>query len=479
MESREIFFEMIRGNGIKGYIKKKLYNHINACFQIVLDSIDKNEIRINEQFYKLNDQETKINDQETKINEQSNKLNEQATKINEQNNVINNLNEEIKHLKFDNNYLKKQLKGLKNSSRDDLVTDIGVIKEKEDSYVNLDYFDFENHFRGSIESIKERQQMYVKYFLDRRNILDIGCGRGEFLSLMKENNITAKGIDIYEEYVEYCRSNGLEAVTGDGIAYLHNSNEKYGGIFVGQVIEHLNLNDIVSICNDAYSKLEAGASIIFETPNPRCLSTYVNAFYVDPTHMKPVHPFTMKYFLEKAGFKCVRIINTSCSKETKIIPQLNIDVSDESKKSLENFNHMMSEISELLFGSQDYAIIATKITRDVDWNYINFIPLMYKNENVSVIDDVANMSPKGLIFGPYIHLSKGIYDIHVEVSNDVSTSIVKITSDKGIKSYKEEKIKKGDNCIRIVLDNDVHDVEFVVCSNDDYVNINSIWYEVI
>ena len=139
----------------------------------------------------------------------------------------------------------------------------------------------------------------------------------------------------------------------------------------------------------------------------------------------------------------------------------------------------MSEISELLFGSQDYAIIATKITRDVDWNYINFIPLMYKNENVSVIDDVANMSPKGLIFGPYIHLSKGIYDIHVEVSNDVSTSIVKITSDKGIKSYKEEKIKKGDNCIRIVLDNDVHDVEFVVCSNDDYVNVNSIWYEVI
>lgn len=223
-------------------------------------------------------------------------------------------------------------------------------------YQAIDYFDFENYFRGSKDAIKENQKQYVPYFEGKKNVLDLGCGRGEFLELLKEHDIDATGVDFYEEYADYCKGNGLKAVHGDAVEYLRQC-DCCGGIFAGQLAEHLSTEQLVQLCELAYEKLEDGAYLIIETPNPMSLAIYTHAFYIDPSHQKPVHPMTLKYFLEKAGFHKIDLIFTKNSRIPMEIPELKA----EGVENLEAFNQSMKQVSELLFGSQDYAIVGQKV----------------------------------------------------------------------------------------------------------------------
>ena len=172
---------------------------------------------------------------------------------------------------------------------------------------------------------------------------------------MKDNGINACGVDIYEPYVEYCNAQELNAVCGDGVAYLAKQ-DSVDGIFVGQVVEHLQPWQIIKLCNTAYEKLSDGGCIIIETPNPTSLAIYTNAFYIDPSHIKPVHPLTMKYYLEKAGFRNIEIIYTEASRPPYEIPELRLS----DGENTEEFNKAMKQVSELLYGSQDYAVVAVK-----------------------------------------------------------------------------------------------------------------------
>lgn len=234
------------------------------------------------------------------------------------------------------------------------VKSIAASQPKEDSYGAIDYFDFENHFRGSRNEIKERQKQYLPYFESCKNVVDLGCGRGEFLELLKENGVGVTGVDFYDEYVDYCQEAGLTAVCDDAIHYLYECKEMLDGIFVGQVVEHLTVNQIVDLCNLSYERLEKGGVAIFETPNPTSLATYTHAFYLDPSHTKPVHPLTMQYFLKKAGFTQIEILYTDSSKINIQIPAI------QTGEHQEEFNRAMKEVEKVLFGSQDYAIVARK-----------------------------------------------------------------------------------------------------------------------
>jgi O-antigen chain-terminating methyltransferase len=149
--------------------------------------------------------------------------------------------------------------------------------------------------------------------------------------------------------------NGLKASCGDGADYMAKM-KTVDGIFVGQVVEHLKTGEIIRLCETAYEKLEKGGCIIIETPNPTSLSIYTNAFYIDPSHVKPVHPLTMQYLLEKAGFRRVEIVYTPNSRPPINIPELKIN----SDGSTEEFNKAMKQVSQMLFGSQDYSAIAYK-----------------------------------------------------------------------------------------------------------------------
>lgn len=226
-----------------------------------------------------------------------------------------------------------------------------------DVYAEMDYFDFENYFRGSRAQIKEAESIYIPYFLEKELVLDLGCGRGEFLELLKENSIQGIGIDAYEEFVAYCQAKGLDVRQDDAIRFLENTEkESVDGIFAAQLIEHLSTGQLLALCHLAYEKLKQGGCLILETPNPMCLSIYMNAFYMDPSHQKPVHAKTMEYLLKREGFQKVDLLFTEESKSDYRLPLL----SCETSSNLSEFNDGMNLLSDLLFGSQNYAVIAVK-----------------------------------------------------------------------------------------------------------------------
>ena len=227
---------------------------------------------------------------------------------------------------------------------------------EESVYTVLDYFKFENHFRGPRSVIRERQGIYLPYFRDQAGpVLDLGCGRGEFLQVMKQNNIPAFGIDLYPEYVEEGKLLDIDIRQGDGIAWLRESQEQYGGIYVGQVIEHISFQQLQELCSLAFEKLLPDSWLILETPNPMCLSVFANSFYIDPTHNRLVHPLTLKYLLEEIGFHSVDILFTECSR----MDPLPLIKSDEII-NINEVNAGIRRVSDLLFGSQDYAVVARR-----------------------------------------------------------------------------------------------------------------------
>lgn len=222
-------------------------------------------------------------------------------------------------------------------------------------YNNIGYFDFEKSFRGSREAIKNRQKQYLKYFTNCSNVLDIGCGRGEFLELLRENNINGEGVDCYEKFVADGRREGLKITLADGIEYLQSKLD-WDGIFCAQVVEHISFDRIIKLCSEAYFRLREGSYLVIETPNPTKLDMFTHTFYLDPTHNKPVHPATLKYLLEKTGFSEVEITFTEESKSQYTIPMFRGD----GLTNLDEINHAMFVLNDYLFGSADYAVIARK-----------------------------------------------------------------------------------------------------------------------
>lgn len=274
--------------------------------------------------------------------------------VNDDKKTIQLLLAEVFSLKSRINALEKGTAGTAEKTSSDTAADHTHAVPSATVYSSIDYFDFENHFRGSREHIKSVQRVYLPYFEGREKVLDLGCGRGEFTELLTENHVGVTGVDQYEPYVEYMKSLGLPVVLDDAVAYL-SRQESTDGIFLGQVVEHISVDQIVTICNMAYEKLEKGSCLIMETPNPRSLAIYTECFYMDPSHQKPVHPFTLKYIAEKAGFSQVDILYTDSSRLPFSIPKLK-----ENEPDFVEFNKAMQRLSELLYGSQDYAVIARK-----------------------------------------------------------------------------------------------------------------------
>lgn len=298
---------------------------INGSFTASINALCNNEIVTEAQFVQIQEQFKSI---ENKYDEKLNELENHY---------------QIKLQEMQENYL-NALEAFK-------------IKNIAQSYETINYLNFEEYFRGDEQKIKKNQAVYVPYFEGKNTVLDLGCGRGEFLELLQEKNIPAIGVDTYEVFVEQCRNKNLTVIHADAIAYLEQQKDNsLGGIFTAQLVEHLSISNVVSLCNLAYQKLENDGYIIIETPNPSCMSTYLNSFYLDPTHTKPLHPKTLEFFLCEAGFKNIEIVYTEQSKIAYRLPLLN----GAEIINLEEFNDGINFLSDIVFGSQDYAIIAKK-----------------------------------------------------------------------------------------------------------------------
>ena len=230
------------------------------------------------------------------------------------------------------------------------------------------YVGFEDRFRGSESEIRARLQDYVPYFADQSTVLDIGCGRGEFLDLLRENGISAKGLDINPEMIEVCRSRGLDATVADARGYLQSvPDASLGGLIAVQVIEHLEPGYLTQLLGLAFDKVRPGGRVILETINPACWVAFFESFIRDLSHVKPIHPDTLQYLLQASGFSNVEIVYRAPiapdGRLQKVTPRpehFGDTAPDGVTELVSSFNRNVDRLNDRLFSYQDFAAIASR-----------------------------------------------------------------------------------------------------------------------
>jgi O-antigen chain-terminating methyltransferase len=217
------------------------------------------------------------------------------------------------------------------------------------------YAGFENRFRGREEEVKRQLRQYVPYFPKDKMVLDLGCGRGEFLELLRDEGIEASGVDDNGQMVDICLDKGLRCEKGDLLKKLaERSDGSLGGIFSSQVIEHLPPPYLKRLVEAGRSKIAPGGTVVFETINPLSVFTLVQVYYLDPSHRSPVHPQALKFMLEAAGFDEVEIRYSSPLERERLQP---LPGADERTSVL---NRNIDRLNDLLFAPAHYAAVAKR-----------------------------------------------------------------------------------------------------------------------
>ncbi len=228
------------------------------------------------------------------------------------------------------------------------------------------YLGFEDKFRGSEAEIRERMLVYLPYFEGLRDVLEIGCGRGEFLTLLGEKGVAARGLDINHEMVERCRSRGLTVDEGDALAYLRaRPDGSLGGIFAAQVVEHFTPDYLMRFLDTAYHKLRPGSRIILETLNPACWSAFFDSYIRDVTHAWPLHPETLTYLAVASGFQKAEVLYLSpYPRDARLqsAPMLqDVGLRLETRDLVEAFNRNVEILNGRMFSDRDYAVVGERL----------------------------------------------------------------------------------------------------------------------
>jgi SAM-dependent methyltransferase len=226
------------------------------------------------------------------------------------------------------------------------------------------YVGFEDRFRGSQDEIRSRLEPYVGMFAGARDVLDVGCGRGEFLDLLTAAGIGARGLDVNHEMVEVCRERGLDVAEADLLGYLGALPDgALGGLIAIQVVEHLEPAYLMRALDLAYHKLRPGARIVLETINPACWFAFFASYIRDLTHVRPIHPETLQYLLTASGFEQVTVEWRSpypaAEKLQPVAPPAAADSPVLADVSA-TFNANVDRLNGLLFTHMDYAAVGQR-----------------------------------------------------------------------------------------------------------------------
>jgi O-antigen chain-terminating methyltransferase len=224
------------------------------------------------------------------------------------------------------------------------------------------YLDFEERFRGDEADIAARVGAYLPRLLGQEPVLDLGCGRGEALAVFSNAGLTARGVDSSAEMVAHCRARGLDAVESDLLDFLVTVEpESLGAIVSFHVIEHLPPALIDRLVRLAWGALQPGGQLILETPNPLSLVVAARSFWLDPTHLRPVHPEYLASVARSAGFESVERLDLRPFESRDRLPDVSSsEVGEDLRSTVQEIHRLRDRLDDLLFGFQDYAIVARK-----------------------------------------------------------------------------------------------------------------------
>lgn len=236
-----------------------------------------------------------------------------------------------------------------------------------DPFDSQQYASFEDAYRGSEADIRARMADYVPIFAGASDVVDLGCGRGEFLGLLHDAGIAARGIDLNHEMVERCRARGFTVDETDALSFLRAAAPgSLGGLIASQVVEHLAPDYLLRVLAAAAAALRPGAPIVLETINPACWSAFFDSYIRDLTHVRPVHPDTLKFLVMAAGFADVRVQGRSPYPDAGKLVRVRAVTRTAAAESpalldlADVVDRHADRLNELFFTDRDYAVIARR-----------------------------------------------------------------------------------------------------------------------
>jgi O-antigen chain-terminating methyltransferase len=210
------------------------------------------------------------------------------------------------------------------------------------------YYLLEERFRGSRAEVKERFRIYLPMLREAAvtgDILDVGCGRGEWLELLRDEGVRASGVDSNRVMIEQCRRLGLEVSEAGVLEYLRRLPDASLNAVTGfHIVEHFSFEALLELLDEVRRVLKRGGLVIFETPNPENILVGSCNFYLDPTHRHPLPKLTLQFLLEAKGLERVRLI----------------DLHPWSEERIAGEGALVERFNKHFYGPMDYAILGFK-----------------------------------------------------------------------------------------------------------------------
>jgi SAM-dependent methyltransferase len=220
--------------------------------------------------------------------------------------------------------------------------------DEDDHLLDALYASFEDQFRGPRDEVRQRLEVYVPILKEAGiadGVLDIGCGRGEWLQLLNSEGIEARGVDHNRVFVEDCRRAGLKVTEQDGLAHLRSlPDESLNAVTIFHVAEHLPFKTLIKWIDETVRTLRPGGMLIAETPNPENFMVGSCSFYADPTHRNPIPSQTLQFLLQSRGLENIKVLKLRPWDAARI---------DGDSEIVRRFN-------EYFYGAPDYGIVARK-----------------------------------------------------------------------------------------------------------------------
>ena len=233
---------------------------------------------------------------------------------------------------------------------------------------SLTYVGFEDRFRGSQDEIRSRLSDYLPVLASASDVVDVGCGRGELLDLLRQHGVTARGVDTNEGMVHLCRGRGLDAEQSDALGFLERQPDgSLGGLAAIQVVEHFEPAYLLRFLETAYHKMRDGAPMVLETINPACWMAFFECYIRDITHRQALHPDTLRYLVQTSGFSRVDVHFREPVREGDRLDHVSdrelgstTDTPAALASVIRTVNDHADKLNARLFSSMDYALVARR-----------------------------------------------------------------------------------------------------------------------